>query len=117
MCEVGAGLESDNVEPTQQMSGEGRADRDHPGAGARQTDNHRVPIRTTGVVSTACQEGKHAAVGEARDGRGVAIPERHRKDGGPSGRRKGSDVPEKPGNAGGGKDPYFWCACEGGKER
>jgi hypothetical protein len=28
------------------------------------------------------------------------------QDGGPSGRRKGSDVPMKPGNAGGGKDPY-----------
>jgi hypothetical protein len=44
-------------EPTQHMSGEGRADRENPGAGARQTDNHRVPIRTTGVVSTACEEG------------------------------------------------------------
>jgi hypothetical protein len=44
-------------EPTQQMNGEGRADRENPGAGARQSDNHRVPIRTTGVVSTACEEG------------------------------------------------------------
>jgi hypothetical protein len=25
--------------------------------------------------------------------------------------------PVRPGNAGGGKGPYFWCACEGGKER
>ena len=39
------------------------------------------------------------------------------KDGGPSGRRRGSEVPRKPGNAGGGKGPYFWCAGEGGKER
>jgi len=39
------------------MSGEGRADRENPGAGARRTDNHRVPIRTTGVVSTAIEEG------------------------------------------------------------
>jgi hypothetical protein len=44
-------------EPTQQNRGEGRADRENPGAGARQSDNHRVPIRTTGVVSTACEEG------------------------------------------------------------
>jgi len=43
--------------PTQQMIGEGRADREEPGAGARQNDNHDVPIRTTGVVSTACEEG------------------------------------------------------------
>src|SRR5262249_15942736 len=25
--------------------------------------------------------------------------------------------PVRPGNAGGGKGPYFWCACEEGKER
>ena len=25
--------------------------------------------------------------------------------------------PVRPGNAGGGKGPYFWRACEGGKER
>jgi hypothetical protein len=43
--------------PTRQMSGEGRADREEPGAGARQSDNHRVPIWTTGVGSTACEEG------------------------------------------------------------
>src|SRR5882672_12406276 len=44
-------------EPTQQTIGEGRADREKPGAGARQLDNHSEPIRTTGVVSTACEEG------------------------------------------------------------
>ena len=42
-------------------------------------------------------------MGEVRDGRGVANLERHRQDGGPSGRRKGSDVPMKPGNAGEGR--------------
>jgi hypothetical protein len=44
-------------EPTQRTLGEGRADWEEPGAGARQRHNHRVPIRTTGVVSTACEEG------------------------------------------------------------
>src|SRR5258708_18656824 len=44
-------------EPTQQTIGEGRADREKPGAGARQLYNHSEPIRTTGVVSTACEEG------------------------------------------------------------
>jgi hypothetical protein len=59
-------------EPTQQMIGEGRADREKPGAGARQNDNHDVPIRTTGVVSTACEEGnlrqwgRPGMVGESR---------------------------------------------------
>jgi hypothetical protein len=44
-------------EPTQRTLGEGRADREEPGAGARQRHNHRAPIRTTGVVGTACEEG------------------------------------------------------------
>jgi len=44
-------------EPTQRTLGEGRADGEEPGAGARQHDNHRAPIRPTGVVSTACEEG------------------------------------------------------------
>jgi hypothetical protein len=39
------------------------------------------------------------------------------KDYGPSGRRRGSDVPVKPGNAGGGKGPRFWQVCEEGKTR
>jgi hypothetical protein len=42
--------------PTRRMSGEGRADWEEPGAGARQ----RITVRTsraTGVVSTACKEG------------------------------------------------------------
>jgi hypothetical protein len=39
------------------------------------------------------------------------------KGGGPFGSRRGSEVPGKPGNAGGGKDPCFWCVCEGGKDR
>src|SRR5208337_4040990 len=42
--------------PTRQMNGEGRADWEEPGAGAR----YAVTVRTsraTGVVSTACKEG------------------------------------------------------------
>jgi hypothetical protein len=42
--------------PTQRKIGEGRANREEPGAGARQ----RKTVSTdwaTGVVSTACQEG------------------------------------------------------------
>jgi hypothetical protein len=44
-------------EPTQPISGEGRADREVQARERAKTDNHRVPIRTTGVVSTACEEG------------------------------------------------------------
>jgi hypothetical protein len=37
--------------------------------------------------------------------------------GGSPGRRRGSDVPMKPGNSGGGKDPCFWCVWEEEKTR
>jgi hypothetical protein len=59
--------------PTRRKSGEGRADWEEPGAGAR----YPITIstgRATGVVSTACKEGSSASVGEVRDGRGVACP-------------------------------------------
>jgi hypothetical protein len=39
------------------------------------------------------------------------------KDGEASGRRRGSEVPLKPGNAGGGKGPDFWCAFEADEVR
>ena len=42
--------------PTRQMSGEGRADWEEPGAGARQAITVSTS-RATGVVSTACKEG------------------------------------------------------------
>ena len=58
--------------PTRRRSGEGRADREEPGAGARHENNHYAPIRTTGVVSTAWEEGnlrqwgRPGMVGESR---------------------------------------------------
>ena len=103
--------------PTRRETGEGSTDREVPGAGARPHDNHRAPIRSAGVVGIARQKGSPASVGEARDDRGVASRERRRQGGGSSGCRKGSEVPRKPGNAGGGKGPYFCCVCEGGKDR
>ena len=57
--------------PTRPISGEGRADWEEPGAGAR----YRITVRTswaTGVVSTACKEGslrqwgRLGMVGESR---------------------------------------------------
>src|SRR5271156_4818811 len=61
--------------PTRRKIGEGRTDGDEPGAGARHNDNRQVPIGSTGVVSTACQKGNRASVGEARDGRGSREPQ------------------------------------------
>ena len=37
--------------------------------------------------------------------------------GGSGGSRTGSVVPLRPGNAGGGKGPDFWCAFEDGEDR
>ena len=93
--------------PTRLKNGEGRA-------GREETNKHL--FRSTGVVSTACREGDLGQWGRPGTG-GGRDSERRRKGDGQSGSRRGSYVPMKPGNAGGGKGPYFWCACEGGKER
>lgn len=100
--------------PTRRMSGEGRVDWEEPGAGAR----YRTTVstsRATGVGSTACKEGSLRQWGRPGVVAGVASCERRRK-----GRRTiwASErvmVPAKPGNSGGGKGPYFWCACKGGR--
>ena len=105
--------------PTRRESGEGRMKREEPGAGARQHDNHRAPNQSTGVVSTARRKGNQrnwgrlGMVAESRTANAAG------KGGGPSGSRRGSEVPVKPSNAGGGKNPVspslwgtqpcFWC--------
>src|SRR5450755_1412296 len=101
--------------PIRRESGEGSTDREEPGAGARHHDNHRAPIRSTGVVSTARRKGSQRQWGRPGMVAEGSVSRRRRKGGGPSGRRRGSDVPRKPGNVGGGKDPCFWCVCEGGQ--
>src|ERR1700674_2051022 len=49
--------------PTRRKTGEGRTDWEEPGAGARYCLTVS-PGRATGVVSTACQKGNRASVGE-----------------------------------------------------
>src|SRR5713101_1129669 len=88
--------------PTRLLTGEGRADRE-------ETDKHL--FGSTGVLSTACREGDLGNWGRPGAGGGRAS-NIGRKGDGPSGSRRGSDVPKKPGNAGGGKDPYFGRALE-----
>jgi hypothetical protein len=64
-------------EPTRRTIGEGRADRAESRAGARTLETI-TPIRTTGVVSTACQEGslcqwgRPGRVEEPRTSNGIA---------------------------------------------
>src|SRR5580693_9893230 len=43
--------------PIRRESGEGCTEREGPGTGACPHDNHRAPIRSTGVVSTARRKG------------------------------------------------------------
>src|SRR5271170_2032704 len=100
--------------PTRPRIGEGGTDGEEPGAGARQTDNQRAPIGSTGVVSTARQKGKQRQWGRLGMVAESRIANVAGKGGGPFGSWRGSEVPEKPGNAGGGKDPCFWCVGEEG---
>ena len=92
--------------PTRRRSGEGRTDREEPGAGARSHDNHRALVRSTGVVGTALGKGSQRQSGKPERSR-VATADVAGTGGGPIGCRRGSEVPLKPGNAGGGKDPCF----------
>src|ERR1700689_1514779 len=103
--------------PTRPRIGEGRMDREEPGAGARPHDNHRAPIRSTGVVNTARRKGNQRQWGRLGVVAGLRPANAACKGSGPSGRRRGSDVPVKPGNAGGGKGPCFWWVCEEEKAR
>jgi hypothetical protein len=42
--------------PTRRKIGEGGTNGEEPGAGARHYDNHRAPVRSTGVVTTSGAE-------------------------------------------------------------
>ena len=91
--------------PTRLNYGEGHADRE-------ETDKHL--FRSAGVVSMACQEGDLGNWGRPGTDGGSHLQRRLQ------GRRSVREtervlVPRKPGNAGGGKGPYFWCAWK--KER
>ncbi len=103
--------------PTRRFSGEGRADPEETRRGSAPTTITIGTDRATGVVSTARQEGslrqwgRPGMVAGSRPGNVVG------RDHGPSGRRRGSEVPEKPGNAGGGKGPHFGKDWEEGKAR
>jgi hypothetical protein len=49
--------------PTRRKTGEGRTDGEEARAGSRKHDNHRAPIWSTGVVSTARQKGSQGQWG------------------------------------------------------
>jgi hypothetical protein len=62
--------------PTRRETGEGRADREEPDAGARHLHNPSAPIWSAGVVSTACEEGNLRQWGRPGMVAGVASCER-----------------------------------------
>src|ERR1017187_10040704 len=78
--------------PIWRESGEGSTEREEPGAGVRQHGNHREPVRSTGVVSTARRKGNPRQWGRPGMAGESRILNAARKSGGPSGRRRGSDV-------------------------
>jgi hypothetical protein len=76
--------------PTRLRNGEGRTDREEPGAGVRHSATNEHLNRSTGVVSTACREGDLGQWGRLGIGWRVAPPNAARKGGGQSGSRRGS---------------------------
>jgi hypothetical protein len=65
--------------PTRLRYGEGRTDREETGAGTRNSATNEHLIRSTGVVSTACQEGDLGQWGRLGTGGGSRLrttPER-----------------------------------------
>jgi len=76
--------------PTRLTNGEGCTGREETRRGnAPLASTNRHLYRSTGVVSTACEEGDLRRVGEARDWPEVATPNVVRKGGGQSGSRRG----------------------------
>jgi hypothetical protein len=93
--------------PTRLRFGEGRV-----GQGG---NRHEPLARSAGVVGTARRNGDSGNWGRPAAGEGrvfdVAI------GGGPQWESDRVAVLLKPGNAGGGKDPDFWRASDGGEDR
>jgi hypothetical protein len=75
--------------PTRLRNGEGRTDREETRRGIALFDNQQAPVRSAGVVSTACEEGDLGQWGRLGIGWRVASPNAARKGGGQSGSRKG----------------------------
>src|ERR1022692_354306 len=68
--------------PIRREGGEGSTEREEPGAGVRPHDNHRVPIRSTGVVSTARRKGNQRQWGRPGVAGESRTPNAARKSGG-----------------------------------
>ena len=102
--EAGASLESEVVDADPLVN------RGRPHEWGR---NRQAPVRSTGVLSTACRKSGLRKFGRPGTGGGRTSNIIY-KDGGRTGSRRGSHVPWMSGNAGGGKDPCFWCAGERG---
>jgi hypothetical protein len=87
-------------------------------AGRRGSNRSVNPSFPAGVVGAACAEGRR---GNVRDPRRWRAATANRRGGnavfGSTWESEGLAVPVKPGNAGGGKGPWFWRASDGGGDR
>src|SRR5947207_12751163 len=72
--------------------------------------NRQAPVRSTGVLGAACREGDLGNWG--RSGAGGDRISNVVAGWRPTRKSERVTVPLMPGNAGGGKDPYFRCAFE-----
>ena len=77
--------------------------------------NRQAPVRSTGVLGTACREGDLSNWGRSADGGGRTSNVVERMAANPEVGE--GQVPEMTGNAVGGKDPHFRCAFEEGEDR
>jgi hypothetical protein len=93
--------------PTRLNYGEGRV-----GWGSNRCAH---PFRSAGVMGTARQKGVSGNRGIPVRGGGSVF--NVVCGGGPGRESDRVMVPLRPGNAGRGKDPDFWCACEEGEDR
>jgi hypothetical protein len=94
--------------------------RSEDGAGRRALDSS-TPMQESCAVRRGSGSGewRRTCVQRGRPTRaGVSAPRRALARGArPARESEGSTVPTRPGNAGGGKGPCFWDACEGAKDR
>ncbi len=81
----------------------------------RGSNRQKHPSRSIGVVGAACRKGEPGNWGRPvmGEGRGLDAASRWR----PGWVSDRVAVPVRPGNAGGGKDPDFWCAFDQAEDR
>jgi len=95
--------------PTRLRNGEGCTDREETLRGIAQLDNQRAPDPVHRGSEHGMWGRRSGSVGEARDWLEGRVSERRQKGRRPVWESERAIRPMRPGNAGGGKGPCFWC--------